>query len=67
MKVIIAHNDTRRQIDGDFDLCANASDLISIAEQIMVWIGDRDHPKFSYGVVPIRERVIKTQEGVVPW
>jgi hypothetical protein len=49
MKIIIEHSDTKREIDGSFNICGSYNDLKSIVDQINVEL----ETTFSYGWVTI--------------
>lgn len=55
MKITIEHSKTKRNINGDFNICGDEGDLRQIAKQILQQIGDNDHPLFTYGWVNITE------------
>ena len=63
MKIIIEYGDTKRQIDGAFNICGSKDDLLLLAEKI---IAKAD--KLCYGWIEISE----TQQHIsntppVPW
>jgi hypothetical protein len=49
MKIIIEHSDTKREIDGSFNICGSYNDLKSIVDQIKMEL----ETTFSYGWVTI--------------
>lgn len=49
MKVIIAHSDTKREINGAFNICGSRADLLAIADQIREAVEDG----LAYGWVRI--------------
>ena len=58
MKLVIANSKKKRQIEGDFDICASEKDLRVLAECIINAIGERDAEEktFNFGWIAIREK-----------
>ena len=59
MKLVIANSKKKREIEGDFDICASEKDLRVLEECIIDAIGERDAVEkiFTFGwIAAIRER-----------
>ena len=53
MKIIISHGQTKREINGPFNICGSREALLALASQLIWALGDEDR-RFSYGWVTIR-------------
>ena len=65
MKIIIGHGETKRKIDGTFQICGSKEDLLSIAQQISA-IADGDESSFSYGWISVHSDCPKILANQTP-
>jgi len=62
MKIIINYSNTKRQINGDFEICGSKDDLTRVANQILTYTGIN----FSYGWIPVHFNLPSREPNTPP-
>lgn len=61
MKIIIAYSNTKRQIDGPFNICGSRDDLKLLADRIYAEIDDLGYGWIQIPSEPYQESIANTE------